>query len=394
MTSRFFGQRFEISQRRRVAALLFMSIFSSHSAHSSAGLSGFGVSPPPSTPPAQTGPFPLSTKTTLVIPAGSEFCGIDDIFNNGFEATTFVLSSQLTGGLASPGLTQDITGTGSLSVTITSPSSGASTGEATVDVSGTFTGPINTGITVNGVVGYVANGAFLVPSVPLTSGSNALSATATILTGATASYGGSVTKTGSPSALSIQVNHATGYAPLGSSFTFSIGTLPSGFPVQNVSITFKGTGTPDYSGSSLSGAPTSYTYTQAGLYNATLSVTDTHANTYTAYRPVLVQDLAVQRGMLCDVYGYLKDRLNAQDATNAANAFQSVVKSSYQSLFFTFGSNMPTVAQSLGVVVSGLLGQGFAELFIVRDNVAQQTRAEFPMRLTQGADGVWRISEM
>jgi len=98
--------------------------------------------------------------------------------------------------------------------------------------------------------------------------------------------------------------------------------------------------------------------------------------------------------MLCDVYGYLKDRLNAQDATNAANAFQSVVKSSYQSLFFTFGSNMPTVAQSLGVVVSGLLGQGFAELFIVRDNVAQQTRAEFPMRLTQGADGVWRISEM
>jgi hypothetical protein len=57
-------------------------------------------------------------------------------------------------------------------------------------------------------------------------------------------------------------------------------------------------------------------------------------------------------------------------------------------------TNLPTVAQQLGVVVAGMLGQGFADLLVDRDNTTSQTRAGFPLRLTQGADGVWRISEM
>jgi hypothetical protein len=323
-----------------------------------------------------------------------ELCGIDSIFVNGFETQSFVPTSQLPGGIMSPGLTQDITGTGALSVAITSPGLGATTGNSSVDVVGTYTGPINTGITVNGVAGYAVNGQFVVPNVPLTAGSNTLNVTATILSGTTATNTGSITQGGAASAVTIQANHPADYAPASITFTYGIGALPSGNPIQTVTINFTGTGSPSFTGNSLTGAPSTYTYASPGLYTATLSVQDTQGNIFTGTTTIAIQDLAVQRGMLCDVYWYLKDRLNAQDAANAANAFQQTVRSNYQSLFTAFGTHMPTAAQSLGVIVSGMLGQGFADMLIVRDDTGVQTRAGFPLRMTQGADGVWRISEM
>lgn len=323
-----------------------------------------------------------------------EFCGIDDIFNNGFEAQSFVPTAQLPGGVMSPGLTQDITGTGTFNVAITSPGSGATTGNSSLDVVGTYTGPVNTGIVVNGVTGYAVNGQFVVPNVPLTAGANTLNVTATILPNTTATNTGSITQSGAASAITIQANHPVDYAPAPVTFTYGIGGLPSGNPVQSVTINFTGSGSPNFSGSSLTGAPSSYTYLSPGIYTATLAAQDTKGNVYTGTTTIAVQDLAAQRGMMCDIYGYLKDRLNAQDAANAANAFQQNVRSNYQSLFTAFGTNMPTVAQSLGVIVSGMLGQGFADMLIVRDNTGAQTRAGFPLRMTQGADGVWRISEM
>lgn len=164
--------------------------------------------------------------------------------------------------------------------------------------------------------------------------------------------------------------------------------------MQTVTINFTGSGGPNFTGSSLTGAPSTYAYTSPGIYTATLSAQDTHGNIFTGTTTVAIQDLAAQRGMMCDIYGYLKNRLNAQDATGAASAFQQNVGSNYQSLFTAFGTNMPTVAQGLGVIVSGMLGQGFADFLLVRDNTTAQTRSGFPLRMTQGADGVWRISEM
>lgn len=364
----------------------------SASAIASVGLSSFTVIPNP-TPPAPTltteGLLPLTPPRPSTIPTGSVLCGIDSIFANGFEARSFTSVTQLIGGIASPGLIQDITGP-LTSVTITSPS--GTTSDPTVDVMGTFTGPANTGVTVNGMSGYTAGSRFLVPDVPLNVGSNSLNVVVSTLTGLTATTSGSITRGGSASAIAMRADHAVGYAPFSVAFAYTIGTLPSGKPIQSVAINFKGSGADDYSGS-LSGAPKSYRYVQPGLYTARLVVTDTSSNTFTTYRSVLIQDIVAQRGMLCDVYGYLQDRLTAGDSASAPNAFQPSVRSNYQSLFTSFGTHMPAVAQRLGSIVNGLLGTGFAEFIVVRDN-ADQTRNGFPLRLTQGADGVWRISEM
>jgi hypothetical protein len=185
----------------------------------------------------------------------------------------------------------------------------------------------------------------------------------------------------------VAVDRPTGYAPFTEHFNYLTGTLT----INSVSINW-GTGVGNYSGTFAS-APTSYTYKQPGLYTAQFQFTDSNNVVYTIKRSVLIQDLVGQRGMLCDVYGYLRAKLKLQEATNAGYAFQPVVRNDFIALFNQLGTNMPATALQLGVIVDGQLGFGFADLLLVRDN-ADQTRSGFPLRLTQGTDGVWRISEM
>jgi Glucodextranase, domain B len=373
--------------------LLTASGFWSGSVRAGTGLTGFTVDPgPPASAPASHGLLPVSTQKNLVVPAGSEVCGIDSIFADGLEALSFLPIGQSIGGIASPGLTQDITGTGTLSVTVASPVNGATTGDGTVDVTGTFVGPVNTGIAVNGIAGYTTGGQFLIPNVPLTSGANTLNLTATILPGATATNTVSLTQSGTATPIVVATSRPVGYAPFAENFTYTIGTLPGNAAINSVAINFRGIGGNDYSGP-FAGAPTSYNYQQPGLYIAQFQFTDSNNVVYTIKKSVLIQDFGAQHAMLCDVYGYLRDRLTAQDATNAGNAFQPAVRNDFIAYFTGLGSNMPSTAQQLGVIVDGQLGFGFADLLLVRDN-ADQTRSGFPLRLTLGTDGVWRISEM
>ena len=322
-------------------------------------------------------------------------CGLDP-WATPNDPPGFVPITQLSGIVYTPGITQDITGNGNLSVTIASPSSGATIAGTTVDVAGTLVGPTNTGITVNGVVAATVNGQFLA-TVPLVAGSNTLTVNATTLPGATAMSSVIVNQGGtSASPLTFTVDSSTantGFAPKTITFDMAIGALPNNASVQSVAIDNNGDGIFDYTASAVASLPNSFTYSQPGMYTAAFKVVDTNNNTYLAYRTVLIKSVSAQRNMLCDVYAYLKNRLIAQDATGAANAYQPSIRSQYQNQFSAWGASMPSVAATLGVVGDGILGKGFAEITLIRDN-SDQTRNGFPLRMTQGSDGIWRISEM
>ncbi|MGH8041755.1 MAG: hypothetical protein ACREPN_06910, partial [Rudaea sp.] len=128
-----------------------------------------------------------------------ELCGIDSIFYNGFETTTSnPASTSSPGAILSPGVATSITG-GSLAVTITYPANSATVNGPTTEIAGTFTGPTDTGITVNGVVAYTDGGNFLASAVPLQAGANTINVTATTITGNTASTSIGLTQgSGSP----------------------------------------------------------------------------------------------------------------------------------------------------------------------------------------------------
>ncbi|QBB68890.1 hypothetical protein ELE36_00035 (plasmid) [Pseudolysobacter antarcticus] len=113
--------------------------------------------------------------------AFAEICGIDSIFADGYEVAGFVPIAQIAGSSQSPGLIPSIIGSGALSVAVTSPGTGATTGNSSVDVVGTFVGPVNTGIAVNNVGAYVVNGHFSCAECGIGLGSNSLTVQATTL---------------------------------------------------------------------------------------------------------------------------------------------------------------------------------------------------------------------
>ena len=338
-----------------------------------------------------------ATFTHITNPAtATEMCGLDPATVPN-DPPGFVPVNQLSGVVYTPGLVQDITGNGNLSVTVTSPGANATTADASVDITGTFVGPTNTGITVNGMVASTVNGQFLASAVPLSAGANTLTLTATTLTGATAMTTLNVTQGGTASSpLSFTVDGSTGasgFAPKTVTFDLAIGTLPNNATVQSVAIDPDGSGTYPYTATTLTALPSSFTYSYPSRRTAGFRVVDNQGHTYIAYRTVLIQDPAKLRNLLCDVYSYLKDRLAAQDATGASNIFQPAERATYLAYFTALASDMPTAAPQLGVVANGTMAQGFADLLLVRDN-GDQTRSGFPLRMTQSTDGVWRISEM
>ena len=84
---------------------------------------------------------------------------------------------------------------------------------------------------------------------------------------------------------------------------------------------------------------------------------------------------------------------DTQDADGAALAYHENVRPDYLDLFNQLGASMPAAAQELGTIVSGQMTSKYADMLIVTDNT-DQTRSGHPLRVTLGADGVWRISEM
>lgn len=325
--------------------------------------------------------------------SAQELCGIDSIFYDGFETTTTNPATTTTpGAILSPGIATSITGP-SLAVTVTYPANGATVNGPTTEIAGTFTGPTDTGITVNGVVAYTDGGNFLASAVPLQTGPNTINVAATTITGATASTSLSLTQgSATPSVVTLSVTRPTSYAPFLVNFTPTVGTLPGGATVTMLSIDYNGDGIDDVTNPT-PGTPLTYLATQPNLYAARLTVKDSNNVTYTAYVHYLVEDARRQTGMLCDVYGYLKQRLTAQDSTGALTAIDPNTQAEFQPLFTNNASTLPAYVANLGNIVDGYLSGRTATFIVVRQN-PDLTLSGYHMEYTQGADGTWRISGM
>jgi hypothetical protein len=329
------------------------------------------------------------------LPAGTDICGFD-ASGTYTEQSGFVPVDQLAGLIPSMGVSASITGYGQLSIESVSPPAGASVNEHAVDVVGVFSGPANTGIVVNDVVGYTSGDVFLVPNVPLSDGANTLHLAARTLPGAAATQDIQISVSAQPSLTAIRAKRSTTFVDAPIEFEYEVGQLAGGASPQSVALSIENNGMYDYeqSGTSaLTNAPTLVTYTSPGLHTAQLKITDTNGVVYNAYRTVLIQDHVRQRSMLCDIYGYLRQQLLVQDAQKASLAYQPLVRQHYLDLFSALGAGMPTAAHALGVVANGFFADGYAEIDLIRDN-SDHTRSGFPLRITRGNDGVWRISEM
>ncbi|HUD40572.1 MAG TPA: IPT/TIG domain-containing protein [Dokdonella sp.] len=326
------------------------------------------------------------------LPPGTELCGFDPDADYPPQAG-FVPVAQLSGGVPSLGLERSINGSGPVGVEVTSPMAASTVNGRSVDVAGTFQGPVNTGITVNGVVAATANGQFLAVAVPVEIGTNTLEVVATTMTGSTATASVTIQGSADPAPLAIEAVDLVGqvgFGPFQAVYRMDLDHLPSGVTVSNIGLDLNGDGLAEYRGATLDGAPNAYTFPRPGLYRARV---DINHSEIVAYRYILVRDRVAQRSMLCDIYGYLRGRLAAQDVIGAADAFHPDHRTEYLDLFTSTGTQMPELAQRLGTVADGQFSGDVADLMLIRDQ-PDETRTGYPLRLMQGADGVWRILEM
>lgn len=273
-----------------------------------------------------------------------------------------------------------------VSVTLASSVPGAAINGGTMVVQGTWQGPPNTGITVNGVVA-ASDGNQFYANVPLQPGTNTLTVTATTLDGAVVTQTATVTSSG-PSPIEVTASPEQGIAPLAVSFLVGNHTANG---IQRIDVDFDGNGTVDFSTTDPA-APISFTYANPGIYQAQVTVTDSLGNVYHSTPLVEVQNVAVRDTVLRGVYTGLLDNLKSGNVEAALTAVTGSVYPKYKAVFEALRPNLASVVSQLGTIQSGTIGAEMAEYAVARDTVGGPR--VFLVYFIQGEDGVWRIDGM
>ena len=296
---------------------------------------------------------------------------------------TFVLSAtDPAGNTAEVSLHLTLT---TVSVTVTSPASGATINGDSVTVSGTVQGPINTGVAVNGVAAVVIGNTFTALNVPLQKGANTLTVAATTPDRQTATQTVSVTSSG-PALVQVAASPAQGVAPVGVTFTLSNRT---GNAIQSIRADYTGSGS--FVSVNPSAALTN-SYTAPGTYQAGFIITDSTGATYTQIVPVIVQDAAQIDQTLRAAWSGFTTALASRDTTQALQYFNNQAQEKYQPVLQTLAASLPQIAGSFSQPRSVSITDGIGEYAINR--TIDGINRIFFIYFLRDADGVWRIDSM
>jgi hypothetical protein len=276
-------------------------------------------------------------------------------------------------------------------------------GSDTIQVHGLYTGPANTGMTVNGVAMANTETRFASYPVKLQSGSNLLTVTASTLDGSPQN----VTRTViyDPQALPDVVFGSDGlgaYAPARAAFALAW-RLPAGQTVlTRVQVDYDGDGSFEIDSASVPSV-LKHAYDNIGFYTATATLTFDDGDTQTppvvrsSSTRLVMQSLAATRQTLCKVYYAMKHRLlpGASGITDALRTLDPPLRPEFETLWTDLGSNLASTAAQLGEIVDGQISDTVAELQVaVPDPAVPGEFFGFPLVLRRSGDGVWRISEM
>jgi sugar lactone lactonase YvrE len=272
-----------------------------------------------------------------------------------------------------------------ISVQITSPGAGATVAAGLLLVRGSVNaGGAEVGVSVNGRPAGV-QGKVFAALVPVDQSTNQLLAVATTSTGATTSSAIAIGVTGSPTdAVILRPSPESGTAPL--QVTFSVS---SPRPIVQVALDFDGNGTVDFRGPSLDGQR--FTYSQPGLYVASVVVTDTQGVQTSTGAIVQVFDRSQLDAFLQGKWNALRDALGRADVPAAVSLFALASRDAYQ--------------DQLGALAGvGALQQLASDLGVIRMVTARPNAAEYEVRALRNAveysfyvlfvmdtDGVWRL---
>jgi IPT/TIG domain-containing protein/glucodextranase-like protein len=274
-----------------------------------------------------------------------------------------------------------------VSIALASPADGTSIAADSVLVSGTFQGPPNTGVTVNGVIAAI-DGSNFYAQVPLQPGTNSLTTVMTSPDGFTVTRSITVTSTG-PAPISVTVSPVYGVAPFKA--TFGLGNT-TGRAIKQIQADYNGDGVLDLNTTDPS-AVLGFNYTTPGLYTARFTVLDDQNTSYTVSAIVQAEDPQRLDQTLRATWNGFTQALVARDKTAAMKFLNASAQTRYGRVFDALLASLPTVAGSVSAPERSKLTGSIGEYF-VRRQAADGTTRLFLIYFVRDVDGVWRLDTM
>jgi len=310
-------------------------------------------------------------------------------------AGTHTLSAKATDNLGGTGTSAAVTiavtnlalASTPLALSILSPTAGASMNTDLVHVTGTYSGPPNTGITVNGIVACSDGAHFYADNIELVPGDNQISVIATTLDGRTHTQTVGVTSVGQGS-IKVTSEPTCGVAPL--SVTFEV-TSRSGIPLNKVTIDYDGNGTTDYTSLSPT-TPVLFGYPIPGTYQAQFTVTDVQGNVFHEALTILVQDLVGADQTFQLLWNGMHAALLSGDRASALRYLNGPAQAKYDPVFAVLMADMATIVASYASFQQFAFSSGMTEYALNR--TIDGVNRIFLINFIQDDDGVWRFDSM
>jgi hypothetical protein len=273
-------------------------------------------------------------------------------------------------------------------VSILSPLGDATLPTDNIFVSGIYSGPPNSGITVNGVVAFTDGRNFYANNVPLGSGASTIEAVVTTPLGRAGKHKITVESTGKAVLVLNASPHAGGIPPFKATFDFG---FTGEAMIQAIVMDFNGDGVIDFSTANPS-VPIEFTYDSPSIYQAKITITDIQGKTYQAIYAIQAFDYGSLDIMFNGIFSDMNNALLCGYVERALSYYGSHARDRYRPVLQTLKSRFPQIISSYTPLQRSIITASFAEYAINRtiDNVEHL----FFIYFTQDDDGVWRIDSM
>lgn len=274
-----------------------------------------------------------------------------------------------------------------LQLSITSPAAESAVAGNMVNVTGTFHGALNSGITVNGIPAVLINHEWAANNIPLTTGVNALTAIATTAGGLAVTQTLEVTSVGTTLLILNAASASSGIAPFPVTFQYQF--LSETTP-QDIRIDYTGNG--NYVSVSDPTATLSYTYPTPGVYPVTLILTDSGNAEYQAHLLVVVQEPSQMDALFQSIWGDLTTALASSNKAAAMHVLDGTAQRNYGSAFDTLIPHMQDIVNTFSPLLRSSISSSIGEYAIVRPSTGHQSL--FFIYFLKDQDGIWRLDAM
>lgn len=277
-----------------------------------------------------------------------------------------------------------------LELAVTSPFSGAAIPSDTVLVTGTFRGPTNAGVSVNGAPAALvptASGWSFYAETPLQLGGNEIVVKAAAPDGRTESRSITVLSTDSRR-YSVQASPHRGFGPLKVNFQVSDLQLRG---IIQIAVDFDSNGTTDFVATDPT-QPITFTYTGLGLRTATFTIFDKNGLGHRQSVYIVLLDHAQVDQTLRAVWSELTAALAASDPGRALSLFPEDSRATYAGVFEALAPHMNEVLADFSEIEQVQLGTD-SGTYALMTLSGGRPRVYFVQFILDG-DGIWRIDSL